>query len=121
MKTELLSTTMNRLGDAIWPDSRAARGIERRAEELAGEGFDSVDDFAGDWLNDHRGDEDVDSLVLAAILIAGYRATEQERDALGRAVERLRERYVTDCACLYREIADQEYVEAAADDQWEER
>ena len=85
-----------------------ARAITRRAEELATEGFDNGDDIMRAWLADEANDHEsaVREVLLQTVLAND--GNEDAADQRTRAVERLRELFITDRRDEYMAIASLE-------------
>jgi hypothetical protein len=83
--------------------------LARRADDLAGEAFDTMDANARDWIADSGMcgyPEDCISLIVAAC--------SDNEDDLRAAIARLRERFVDYAADLYR-VQAQDEIKAAAE------
>lgn len=88
---------------AHWPTSQESFDIEALACELAVEAFDHTERRAREWLLDSAGDEFISLACAAIIAVSGTYAS-----YLANVVDRLRDRYVAECAHLYRAQAEAE-------------
>lgn len=89
-------------------DVADARAIDRRANEMAAEAMDRGDDVARNWLADEGVPQEWHSVILGL-----YASIATESDTLWyeleRAALRNREKYIKDCAPLYRAAAEREH------------
>lgn len=87
-------------------DARDDRAIQRRAEELASVGMEDGDNHYADWLQAQR-----NLFEIADAAVAHWYSPNDNQ--LDRCVGLLREKFIQECAGLYREQAEDEAREQA--------